>query len=59
MAGPPGDRKKRPATDTDVRASERPEGSQGEFPIRLIPIMVPALAVLLATVVYFLMGEIL
>ena len=43
----------------DVQTGIRPDCDLTEFPVRLIPIVVPGLAVLLATVVYFLMGEIL
>jgi hypothetical protein len=36
-----------------------PQPREPEFPIRLIPIVVPLLAVLLALVAYFILGEVL
>jgi hypothetical protein len=59
MAGEQGVRRTHPATRASAHPSERPTRDPEGFPIRLIPILVPALAVLLATVVYFLLGEIL
>ena len=43
----------------DASADTRPQCDSERFPTRLIPIVVPLLAVLLASVVYFLMAEIL
>jgi len=48
-----------PYDNAEARARKRSNRAPTEFPVRLIPVVVPALAVLLASVVYLLMGEIL
>jgi len=48
-----------PFSATDVRVGKRFNRELTELPVPLIPVVVSGLAVLLACVAYFLMGEIL
>ena len=48
-----------PDTDSAVRAGDEPRSDQGGFPIGLIPILVPLLAVLIAVDTYFVLGMVL
>lgn len=58
-ADPQGVHETPPSTDSAARAADEPRRDQGEFPIQLIPIVVPLLAVLIAVDTYFVLGMVL
>jgi hypothetical protein len=57
--GPQGVDETQPSTDSTLRGGDQPRRDQGDFPVGLIPILVPLLAVMIAIDAYFVLAMVL